>query len=56
MNKYNVVFSRLYEVEAENEEQAKERAIEDFGLDMECGFVTADNDDFSIEITSMQIK
>ena len=51
--RYNVVFSRLYWIEAKNEAEAIERAKEDFDLDMELGFITSDNDDFSITVSEI---
>ena len=53
MNKYNVVFSRLYEIEAENEEEAETWAITEFDSDIEFGFASANNDGFSVKITKV---
>jgi hypothetical protein len=53
MNKYNVVFSRLYEIEAENEEEAETWAITEFDADIEFGFASANNDGFSVKVTKV---
>ena len=53
MNKYNVVFSRLYEIEAENEEEAETWATTEFDSDIEFGFAPANNDGFSVKITKV---
>lgn len=53
MKKFNVVFSRLYEVEAENELLARRKAVMDFDSDMELGFITSDNDDFSVKVSEV---
>ena len=53
MAKYNVVFSRLYEVEAESEEEAKIWATIEFDADIEFGFAAANNDGFSAKVTKV---
>lgn len=51
--RYNVVFSRLYEIDADSEKEAIDKAVENFEEDMELGFITSDNDDFSIKVSEI---
>ena len=50
MGKYEVTFSRVYEVEAADEEEAKNVAYMEFDVDIELGFAVACEDSFSAKI------
>ena len=47
------MFSRLYEINADSEKEAIDKAVENFEEDMELGFITSDNDDFSIKVSKI---
>lgn len=53
MDEFEITFSRTYKIVAGHNEEAIERAIEDFGLDLEFGCVSVCRDDFSIKATKV---
>lgn len=50
MKKYTVTLSRVYEILANNESDAKTEALSEFQADLEDGFIVANEDCFSTKI------
>lgn len=51
MNTYVITFHRTYEIDADSEDEALERAYSEFDTDMELGLATSNPDDFSYSIS-----